>query len=295
MPNYTVFNPRPDNLKALIYGSDGTDSLVLNTDSSGKLNLATVDTISAIAAGTLTSVGTVGTISTLVTGTLAAVESATIAGGTLSAVEGATITAGTLSSVGTVDTISALVTGTLAAVESATIAGGTLSAVEGATITAGTLSSVGMVDTISALVTGTLAAVESATIAGGTLSAILSATISGGTITTISQANFTQFSTTGLNFTNTSFTPIDANTITRETNLYKTYSYFIVNQTGSSVVDLQVEISSDGTNWYVDQSTSSLAAGSVEVLVPIKFLKYTRLSYQTAGNSTIDVYLDAQV
>ncbi|MCM3677005.1 DUF6385 domain-containing protein [Peribacillus simplex] len=63
-------------------------------------------------------------------------------------------------------------------------------------------------------------------------------------------------------------------------------------------MNTQVEVSADGTHYFVDTiSIDPLAAGSVDVLVPARFLKYTRLSYSstTPGSpSTIDVIVNAQ-
>jgi hypothetical protein len=150
-------------------------------------------------------------------------------------------------------------------VESATIAGGTLDAVLGATIT-----------------TGTLAAVESATIAGGTLDSV----------TSISQKSFVEIADLAV-ATGDTFTPLSAVT----TAVLGTYSYFIYNS-GVNEADAQIEISADGTNWFVDVSTASpISAGSVDVLVPKRFLKYTRLSYRSTNPgqpTTLDIYFNAQ-
>ena len=159
-----------------------------------------------------------------------------------------------------------------------TIAGGTLDAVLGATITAGTLS-----------------AVESATIAGGTLDAVLGATITAGTldsVTSISQKSFIEIIDEGV-VTGDTFTPLAAVT----TAVLGVYSYFIFNS-GPNEADAQVEISADGNNWYVDVTTASpIGSGSVDVLVPKRFLKYTRLAYRStnAGQSTtLNIYFNAQ-
>jgi len=175
--------------------------------------------------------------------------------------------------------------GTLAAVQSATVAGGTLDAVLGATISG-----------------GTLAAVQSATIAGGTLSAVLGATISGGTldaflsgtITSVSQKTFLEIATTDV-VTGDSFTALPALT----TAVLGTYSFFVYNRgPGTNAADVQIEISANGTNWFVDVATASpIAVGSVDVLVPKRFLKYTRLSYRSSVSgqpTTLDIYFNAQ-
>ncbi|WP_020425792.1 DUF6385 domain-containing protein, partial [Paenibacillus riograndensis] len=111
-------------------------------------------------------------------------------------------------------------------------------------------------------------------------------------VTSISQRSFIELATTGIT-TADAFTPLPANT----TSVLGTYSYFIVN-TGANPVNTQVEISADGTNYFVDTTGDNpLPAGSVDVIVPSRFLKYTRLAYQSAtpgAASTLNVIFDAQ-
>ncbi|CAM4458230.1 hypothetical protein PATY110618_17725 [Paenibacillus typhae] len=227
-----------------------------------------------ITAGTLSSAGTV---TNLLDGTITSVLGATITAGTLSSagtvtnlldgtitsVLGATITAGTLSSAGTVTNL----------------LDGTITSVLGATITAGTLSSAG---TVTNLLDGTITSVLGATITAGTLSSV----------TSISQRSFIEQATLAIP-TADAYTPLPANT----TSVLGTYSYFILN-TGANPVNTRVEISADGTNYFVDTTGENpLPAGSVDVIVPARFLKYTRLSYQSAtpgAASTINVIFDAQ-
>ncbi|MBX6394739.1 MAG: hypothetical protein IRY98_03290 [Alicyclobacillaceae bacterium] len=192
-------------------------------------------------------------------------------GGTISSVLGATVTAGTLSN---------LLNGTISSVLGATITAGTLnnlldgtiSNVLGATITAGTLSN---------LLNGTISSVLGATITAGTLSSV----------TSISQKSFLEISNPGVQTADT-LTPLSQVTTAN----LGTYSFFVYNA-GPNAANLQVEISADGAHWYVDRVSSGLAAGSVDVLVPSRFLKYTRLSYASAAAgspTTIDVFFNAQ-
>ena len=133
------------------------------------------------------------------------------------------------------------------------------------------------------------------TIAGGTLDAVLGATITAGTldsVTSISQKSFIEIIDEGV-VTGDTFTPLAAVT----TAVLGVYSYFIFNS-GPNEADAQVEISADGNNWYVDVTTASpIGSGSVDVLVPKRFLKYTRLAYRStnAGQSTtLNIYFNAQ-
>ncbi|OAR04898.1 MULTISPECIES: DUF6385 domain-containing protein [Hydrogenibacillus] len=239
MPNYSVFQANPEELKALIFGSDGTTARPLAVNASAEL---------LVGGATVTG------------GTLDAVSAATIAGGTLDAVSAATIAGGTLD-----------------AVSAATIAGGTLDAVSAATIAGGTLD-----------------AVSAATIAGGTLDAVSAATIAGGTldsVTSISQRSFLEIANTDV-ATGDTLTALPAVT----TAVLGHYSYFIYNAGANDAV-AQVEISADGTHWYTDIPSTTVASGSVAVLVPTRFLKYTRLAYASAvvgAATTIDVYFNAQ-
>ncbi|EIJ78035.1 hypothetical protein PB1_10734 [Bacillus methanolicus PB1] len=183
--------------------------------------------------------------------------------GTISSMLGATITAGTLTSAGTVSNI----------------LDGTITNVLGATITAGTLTSAG---TVSNILGGTITNVLGATITAGTLSSV----------TAISQKSFFEQETLGIT-TADAFTPLSPVT----TSVLGTYSFFVYNS-GTNPVNTRVEVSADGTHYFVDTvSIDPLAAGSVDVLVPARFLKYTRLSYSSAtpgSPSTIDVIVNAQ-
>ncbi|SDK39474.1 DUF6385 domain-containing protein, partial [Paenibacillus typhae] len=136
--------------------------------------------------------------------------------------------------------------------------------------------------TVTNLLDGTITSVLGATITAGTLSSV----------TSISQRSFIEQATLAIP-TADAYTPLPANT----TSVLGTYSYFILN-TGANPVNTRVEISADGTNYFVDTTGENpLPAGSVDVIVPARFLKYTRLSYQSAtpgAASTINVIFDAQ-
>ncbi|OME85960.1 hypothetical protein BK122_01660 [Paenibacillus pabuli] len=199
---------------------------------------------------------------------------ATITAGTITSVLGATITAGTLTN---------LLNGTITSVLGATVTAGTLTnllngtitSVLGATITAGTLTN---------LLNGTITSVLGATITAGTLSSV----------TSISQKSFQESQLLSTPTANT-FTPLPAVT----TSVFGTYSFFVYNRgPGLNRVDARVEISANGTNWYDDVDTvTGILPGSVDVLVPQRFLKYTRLSYRSSllgAPSTIDVFFNGQ-
>ncbi|RUS49103.1 DUF6385 domain-containing protein [Cohnella sp. AR92] len=261
MPNFSVFNTNPDYLRTLIFGHDSSGvSHAAAVNSSGQLLTVIMD-------GTLSNINISGV--TVTSGTLT-----NILNGTITSVLGATITAGTLTN---------LLNGTITSVLGATITAGTLTnllngtitSVLGATITAGTLTN---------LLNGTITSVLGATITAGTLSSV----------TSISQKSFQESASTNLN-TADAFTALPAVT----TSVLGTYSFFVYNKgPGTNKADARVEVSANGTNWFDDVDTiTGIAAGSVDVLVPKTFLKYTRLAYRSsaAGSSaTIDVYFNAQ-
>uniref|UniRef100_UPI001FE67D5B DUF6385 domain-containing protein n=1 Tax=Paenibacillus kobensis TaxID=59841 RepID=UPI001FE67D5B len=113
-------------------------------------------------------------------------------------------------------------------------------------------------------------------------------------VTSISQKSFAEISNLGVATANV-FTALP--TVT--TSVFGTYSFFVYN-TGPGVnrADARVEISANGSNWYADTTTTTgIAVGSVDVLVPQRFLKYTRLAYRSSltGNpTTLDVYFNGQ-
>ncbi|EFM09180.1 conserved hypothetical protein [Paenibacillus curdlanolyticus YK9] len=281
MPNFSSFNPNPDNLRTLIFGRDATlEPQALATDTSGNL-------LSVIMDGTISNISIQS--ATITAGTITSVMGATITAGTINSVLGATITAGTIDSV-----LGATITaGTIDSVLGATITAGTINSVLGATITAGTINSV-LGATITA---GTINSVLGATITAGTINSVLGATITAGTlssVTSISQKSFTEISNAGL-VTADAYTPV----ATVTTSVFGTYSFFVYNTgPGTNRADARVEISANGTNWYTDTTTTTgIAVGSVDVLVPQRFLKYTRLSYRSSltGNpTTLDVFFNGQ-
>ncbi|WP_144029059.1 DUF6385 domain-containing protein, partial [Paenibacillus rigui] len=183
--------------------------------------------------------------------------------GTITNVLGATITAGTLTSAGTVTNI----------------LDGTITNVLGATITAGTLTSAG---TVTNILDGTITSVLGATITAGTLSSV----------TSISQKSFVEQPTLGIATSDvlTALPPVT-------TSVLGPLSFFVFN-TGANQVSTQIEISADGTNYYVDTAGNNpISAGSIDVLVPARFLKYTRLAYRSTNagqTSSINVIMNAQ-
>lgn len=83
-----------------------------------------------------------------------------------------------------------------------------------------------------------------------------------------------------------------------DTSEYSLYSYY-ANNLGTSTVTLIIQISpTDVEDYYVnDEATSvSLTPGSKTVLVPSKYLKYTRVLYDVgADTTTVDLWFNGQV
>ncbi|WP_244533506.1 DUF6385 domain-containing protein, partial [Paenibacillus sp. 453mf] len=135
-----------------------------------------------------------------------------------------------------------------------------------------------------------------ATITAGTITSVLGTTITAGTlssVTSISQKSFTETQVLSIP-TADAFTPLGP----VSTSVFGTYSFFVYNAGPANSVDARVEISANGTNWFADVDTvTGIAAGSVDVLVPQRFLKYTRLAYRSStpgAATTIDVFFNGQ-
>jgi len=150
-------------------------------------------------------------------------------------------------------------------------------------------------ETIEAILAGTLDAVLGTTVSAGTLDAVLGTTVSAGTLDAVGQIlHKSFFEQSFLNVvTADTLTPLPAIT----TGVLGLSSFFIYNA-GTNGALVQVQISADSTNWFPDVvPTSPIVGGTVSVLVPTRFLKYTRLAYQSAVTglpTTLDVYFNAQ-
>ena len=173
---------------------------------------------------------------------------------------------------------------------------GTITSVLGTTITAGTLTNL-LNGTITSVLGTTITAGTLTNLLNGTITSVLGATITAGTlssVTSISQKSFQEIATQDI-VTADAFTGLAAVT----TSVFGTTSFFVYNKgPGANKVDARVEISANGSNWFADASTTTgVAVGSVDVLVPIRFLKYTRLAYRSAAAgsaTTIDVFFNGQ-
>ncbi|WP_121443720.1 DUF6385 domain-containing protein [Brockia lithotrophica] len=83
--------------------------------------------------------------------------------------------------------------------------------------------------------------------------------------------------------------------LAQRTALDTMYSYAVVNR-GEAPVVAQVEISPDGVHYAPDESIS-VQPHTTGVLVPKRYLRYTRLvlrTLQPAQMSLVDVYFQAQ-
>lgn len=166
---------------------------------------------------------------------------------------------------GTIDVVSALSAGTV------TVRGGTIDVVSA--LSAGTVTvSGGTIDVVSALTAGTV-------------------TVQGGTIQTVPV--YTSTNTTVLLSTTAT---VDA--LTADTSAQKMYSFYVNNIGTVNTVTALLRISpvDTGTYYVNDSSTSySIPPGSAAVLVPAKYLNYTKLQLiANAAPATALVYYNSQ-
>lgn len=162
-----------------------------------------------------------------------------------------------------------------------------VTSIESATVTTilgGTINVVEEVTTVNAINGATVT-----TIQGGTLNTVNQVT----TVVAISQQNFVESNALNIPVTTTSYTPIPSATLSRVTEYYDIYTYFVKNQTGNTV-NILLEISPNDTDYYPDTEITNIV-NTVVPVTPKYFMKYTRVSYKvTSGSSTIDVWFNAQ-
>jgi hypothetical protein len=81
----------------------------------------------------------------------------------------------------------------------------------------------------------------------------------------------------------------------QKTSVQMNYSYAVINR-GPNAAAVRIEISPDGAHYAADKEETVLP-GETKVLVPSRFLKYTRLSVKSLSqNETVlvDVFFQAQ-
>lgn len=274
MPNNLVFNNTASELKTQIYGNNAGNVVAVAVDANGNFILGTLTAI--VSAGTVTvSGGTIDTVQALTAGTV------TIQGGTIDTVQA--LTAGTVTiEGGTIDTIQALTAGTV------TIQGGTIDIVQA--LTAGTVTiQGGTIDTVQALTAGTV------TIQGGTIDAVQAltagtVTIQGGTIQAM--PFFTSTDTT------IAVTTASVDALTLETATQKVYSFYVANVGGANTITALLMISPTNANatYFVTDSSTQFTIGptGAAVLIPMRFLRYTKLQLIASGPTSALCYFNAQ-
>lgn len=279
VPNYNTFNLNPAEFQTSIYGQDGTGTLrPVLTDTAGRVEVVGNLSVTSIESATVT---------TILGGTLNVVDQVT----TVNAINGATVTTiqgGTLNVVNQVTTVNAINGATVTTIQGGTLnVVNTVNAVNGATVTTiqgGTLNVVNQVTTVNAINGATVT-----TIQGGTLNTVNQVT----TVVAISQQNFVESNALNIPVTTTNYTPIPSATLSRVTEYYDIYTYFVKNQTGNTV-NILLEISPNDTDYYPDTEITNIV-NTVVPVTPKYFMKYTRVSYKvTSGSSTIDVWFNAQ-
>lgn len=81
----------------------------------------------------------------------------------------------------------------------------------------------------------------------------------------------------------------------QDTSLKSVYSYAIINR-GSNAAEVKIEISPNEIN-FISDLQESVAPSSTKVIIPIRFMKYTRVSVksqETGQPTSVDVYFQAQ-
>jgi hypothetical protein len=182
----------------------------------------------------------------------------TIEGGTISQLSAGTVTI----EGGTISTVSALTAGTV------TISGGTISQLSAGTVTieGGTIS------TVSALTAGTV-------------------TVSGGTLQTLSIFSSDTATAVGVG-------TATVDTLTEDTSTQKVYSFYVANVQGTETITAWLQIAPvNSATYYTNDSATqyTIGPGDIAVLVPSKFLNYTKLQLIATGQTaTALCYYQAQ-
>ena len=147
-----------------------------------------------------------------------------------------------------------------------TLSGGTIDV-----LTAGTVSvSGGTIDTVSALTAGTVS------VSGGTIDALTAGTVK----------TFSLFTTD----TTTSFAvgTSTVSTLVENTSTQKVYSFYVANVAGAFIITAWLQVApAAGDTYYTNDSATqyTIAPSGKAVLVPSKFLNYTRLQMIATGAS----------
>jgi len=84
-----------------------------------------------------------------------------------------------------------------------------------------------------------------------------------------------------------------ASTTTRDVSALPRFSFAVYNF-GSESAHVQAELSPDGVHWAGEGNQLEVAPGKLIIVSPEKFLRYTRLSYEAAGLTTLRIWVQAQ-
>jgi len=113
-----------------------------------------------------------------------------------------------------------------------------------------------------------------------------------GTVTAVTSQSFNEANNLAVQ-TGDTFTALSAQDLSQ----LEEYSFAVYNRIVGNSVDVKVEISPNNTDWFTDISSRTIAAGSMDVFVPGRWLRYARVQYKStsAGQAaTIDVYFQYQ-
>lgn len=81
--------------------------------------------------------------------------------------------------------------------------------------------------------------------------------------------------------------------LVRDVANYSIYSFAVYNA-GSETVYLNLEISPEGTVWYIDTPAQKVAPGELNVLTPNRFLRFNRLIYQANSSTPLTIWFQGQ-
>lgn len=84
-----------------------------------------------------------------------------------------------------------------------------------------------------------------------------------------------------------------SSTTARDVSALPRFSFAVYNF-GTESAHVQAELSPDGVHWAGDGNQLEVGPGKLVIVIPEKFLRYTRLSYKAEGLTTLRIWVQAQ-
>ncbi|TGE34902.1 hypothetical protein E4K67_28265 [Desulfosporosinus fructosivorans] len=84
-----------------------------------------------------------------------------------------------------------------------------------------------------------------------------------------------------------------SSTTTRDVSALSRFSFAVYNF-GTESAHVQAELSPDGVHWAGEGNQLEVSPGKLVIIIPEKFLRYTRLSYKAEGLTTLRIWVQAQ-